>query len=397
LDADGNGQVSRREWRKSEQLFNSIDSDGGGTLTLEELTVYFGGAQKGSSRTGEQGQTPLAWIDVHVHPFIGYGSNPDAEGALAAAISAMDTNHIARMILMPAPMVNVSKSLGKVVRPVPFERWVDEARKHPSLFAVMGGGGSLNSMIHDESPDGRPSDELKRRFAERAEAIMEMGAVGFGEIAISHLSMVPGQQFMDVPADHPLLFLLADIAAKHDAVIDVHFDPVAADIPRPDYVQRDNPALLKRNLDYFERFLEHNRNARISWAHAGSDRLTFWTAEFTREFLQKHPNLYMSLRMIPSKSGLNHPLTDTGISQDWMQTFEQFPDRFFVGGDQFFLPPKLHDMSGPAAKFAAMSDDTCKRVNRFLTYLPPKIARMFAYENAMQVYKLSESERLGAR
>jgi hypothetical protein len=314
----------------------------------------------------------------------------DAEGAINAALDVMEESRISRMILMPQPMIGVEKR-GTILPPVPVERWIREARQHPRRFAVMGGGGGLNAMIHDDSPNGRPSESLKRRFEERAEAILNMGAVGFGEIAVSHLSMIPGQQVMDVRADHPLLLLLADIAAKHDAVIDVHFDLIRKDIRRPDYISIENPEILKSNIGAFERFIAHNRRARISWAHVGSDRLTFWTAEFTREILARHPNLYMSLRMFASKSGLNHPLTEDGISDDWMQTFKRFPDRFFLGGDQFFLPPALSGRRGPAAKFARMSKDTRDRVNRFLTYLPPEIARKFAYENALRVYKLSKN------
>jgi len=66
------------------------------------------------------------------------------------------------------------------------------------------------------------------------------------------LSMVPGQEFMDVPADHPSLLMLSDVAARHDVMIDVHFDLVVEDIPRPDYLSGDNPPVLKRNLDAFE-------------------------------------------------------------------------------------------------------------------------------------------------
>ena len=269
-----------------------------------------------------------------------------------------------------------------------------EARKHPDHFLFMGGGGSLNAMIHEESPDGHPSEKLTLRFKKRAQAILKSGAVGFGEIAISHLAMVPGQHVMDVPADHPLLLMLADIAAENGTVIDVHFDLVAQDIPRPSYMPQENPATLKSNIEAFERFLSHNRGAKISWAHVGSDRLSFWTAEFTREILARHSNLYMSLRMFPSKSGLNHPLTDSGISDDWMQTFKQFPDRFVIGGDQFFLPAALRNNSGPGANFARMSQNTRDRVNRFLTYLPAEIGRKFAYENAARIYRLTETSRL---
>ena len=221
----------------------------------------------------------------------------------------------------------------------------------------MGGGGSLNAMIHDESPDGHPSEQLKRRFAKRAEAILKLGAVGFGELAVLHLSVVPGQEFLNVPADHPLLLMLADIAAKHDVVIDVHFDLVREDIRRPDYLSDENPAVLKRNLDSFERLLEHNRDAKICWAHAGSDRLSFWTAAFTREMLARHPNLYMSLRLIPSKSGVNNLLTKNLSNKRTLKffycpsqirfiidinTFNNFKSKFFQKDATLLFSKNLH-------------------------------------------------------
>jgi hypothetical protein len=383
------------------EVFNRMDSNGDGVLTSEELPVRFvGGPKQGGDSVELQGRTPVTtggpapimWIDVHVHPSTGRRHFSDARGALDAAVAAMDANHISQMVLLPQPMID-ERRRGVMVPPAPIERWIGEARKYPDRFAVMGGGGSLNAMIHDDSPEGRPSDELKTRFAARAEAILETGAVGFGELAVTHFSMVRGQQLMDVPADHPLLLMLSDIAARHDVVIDIHFDPVAADIPRPSHMTDANPPVLKRNLDAFERFLAHNRDTKISWAHAGSDRLSFWTARFTRDMLARHRNLYMSLRMFASRSGLNHPLTDDGIAADWMTTFEQFPDRFFIGGDQFFLPPVLSKNDGPGAIFARQSQNTRDRVNRFLGYLPPKIARMIAFENARRVYKITDTER----
>ena len=386
LDVDGDGRVSRREWQKSMLLFDRIDTDGDELLTAAELQAF-------GADSENEGRTSVQWIDVHVHPSPGRLPNPDSKGTLEAAVAVMEANRISQMVLMPQPMITERRG-GKTLPPVPIERWIDEARRYPDRFVFMGGGGSLNAMIHDDSADGHPSEELKQRFAARAEEILAMGAVGFGELAVLHLSMVPGQKYMDVPADHPLLLMLSDIAARHDVVIDIHFDLIREDIPRPDYVTDDNPAVLKRNLDAFERLLDHNPDARISWAHAGSDRLSFWTAEFTREILARHPNLYMSLRLFVSKSGLNYLLTDDGIAADWMETFTQFPDRFFIGGDQFFVPPALSRKNGPGARFARQSQDTRDHVNQFLGYLPAEIARKFAFENAVRVYKLTDTAQL---
>ena len=89
--------------------------------------------------------------------------------------------------------------------------------------------------------------------------------------------------------------------------------------------------------------------------------------------------------MSVGRSKKNHPLTDNGITSDWMQTFEEFPDRFFLGGDQFFVPPEV---GGAAAQFAKHAKGIRNRSNLFLSHLPPTIAKAIAYENAMRVYKI---------
>jgi len=373
MDANDDGQIERSEWQNPLPAFKKIDKNGDGVLTYEELQAKFGGGRK-------KDREPVKWIDVHVHPNGGRGPINDFPAAVQAAADVMDAHHISHMVLMPQPQVPALHP------PAPIERWIEEARKYPDRFVVMGGGGSLNQMIHVEGHDGHASEDLKKRFAARAEAIIELGAVGFGELSVLHLSLVQGHSFEDVPADHPLFLMLADITAKHDVVIDVHYDPVLKDMERPPYLSDVNPPVLKRNIDGFERFLAHNRNAKISWAHAGSDNLGFWTAGFTGQMLAKHPNLYMSLRMSVGRSKKNHPLTDNGIASDWMQTFKKYPDRFFLGGDQFFVPPEV---GGAAAQFAKHAKNIRNRSNLFLSHLPPKLARAIGYENAMRVYKIN--------
>lgn len=392
MDADGDGKVSRSEWLNPPPAFKNFDSDGDGFITRAELDARFGGGPgagpKGEANAGAgpgAARPPIDWIDVHVHPTGMRTGASEYPQAVRSALEAMDESHISHMVLMPQPMVTSRMPNGKAAPPAPIELWIEEARKYPDRFVVMGGGGSLNGMIHEEGHDGHPSETLKERFADRAEAIMKLGAVGFGELSVLHLSLIPGHAFEDVPGDHPLLLMLADITAKHDVVIDVHFDLVLEDTPRPGYLSPDNPAVFKRNIDGFERFLAHNRGAKISWAHAGSDMFGFWTAAFSREMLAKHPNLYMSLRMGMGRSKKNHPLLGNQIDPDWLKTFQDFPDRFFLGGDQFFIAPGTQ---GPTAQFAKNADAIRRRSQLFLSLLPEDLALKIGRENAMRVYKI---------
>src|SRR6185295_16655108 len=100
----------------------------------------------------------------------------------------------------------------------------------------------------------------------------------------------------------------------------------------------------RENLGAFERLLAHNRGAKIVWAHAGSDPVGHWTPALSRELLARHPNLHMSLRMParPVPDGLSPHLaigSQGQVNPEWVELVRQHPDRFVIGGDQFFPSP----------------------------------------------------------
>ena len=257
---------------------------------------------------------------------------------------------------------------------------------NPARFGFLGGGGSLNLMIHEAAKDGGVSEPLRKRFEDRANQILAAGAAGFGEIAVHHLALRPGHPYESVPADHPLLLALADIAAGHDAIIDLHFDVVAEDSRIPAWGSPfDNPAELRANLPAFERLLEHNRKARIVWAHAGSDMLGFWTPALSRRLLAKHSNLYMSLRVDFGRAPQNHPVDSAGaLKPEWLQLLAEFPDRFVIGGDQFIFAPGPGGLPG----FAQRAPVVREKTRALLEQLPPELARKIGIDNASRLYRL---------
>ena len=150
----------------------------------------------------------------------------------------------------------------------------------------------------------------------------------------------------------------------------------------------DNPPELRANLPAFERLLEHNRKARIVWAHAGSDMFGYWTTDLSRILLQKYPNLHMSLRMAPGRAPENHPLTREGeIRPQWLRLLGDFPDRFVIGGDQFIASSSVRG-EGPGLTFSKRAPITRERTRTFLERLPPDLYRKIAYENAIRLYGL---------
>lgn len=328
----------------------------------------------------------IEWIDVHTHLVGGRADQwQDFGGALRAALAVMDPARIRKMVVMPPPQVRGQPGL------YDYDSFISAIKRHPTRFAFLGGGGSLNAMLQEAGQETTISDRLRRRFEEQAVEILRQGAAGFGEITAHHLSHMQDHPYESVPADHPLLLLLADIAARHDVVVDFHFDPVASDMKLPEGLSSPpNPPLLRANVAAFERLLEHNRKAKIVWAHAGSDPLGHWTADLSRRLLEKHPNLYMSLRMGPGRAPQNHPLTRAGeIKPEWLRLLQDFPDRFVMGGDQFFVSPSVTG-AGPGVVFSQRAPTVRERTRVFLGALPPDLARRIGYENAIRLYKLTD-------
>ena len=334
-----------------------------------------GGGRRGSSAPPVS--LNFQWIDVHVH-LVGYRS--DFRSAIAAAVAAMDDSGMSKIVLMSPPNVSGGR-LWDVDDFLPL--LAPRAR-----FGFLGGGGTLNPIIHDTKPDA-VDDAVRRRFEAQAEDIIKKGAAGFGEIAAHHLSHMQGHPYELVDADHPLLLLLADVAARHNAVIDLHFDVVAEDMKPPEWLSvPPTPPLLRANLAGFERLLAHNRGARIVWAHAGSDQLGGWTADLSRRLLIAHPNLSMSLRLAPGRAPQNSPFGFDGIVRpEWLALFQEFSDRFVLGGDQFIASPSVRG-AGPGISFSQRAPMMRQRSRAFLGALPPDLARKIGYENAIRLYKL---------
>lgn len=322
----------------------------------------------------------VEFIDAHAH-LEHQGGIAQFASALAVAVGEMDRLGIGRSVLMPPPQAPTNPFFYDIEE---LSRLLDQ---HPGRFLLLGGGGTLNPMIHRTAADAVDED-TRHRFRQRVEEVLALGGAGFGEIAAHHLSlpqMGAFHPYESVPADHPLLLLLADIAAEKNVPIDLHFDAAPHDIsplPPPLPQNRRNPAEVKANLAAFERLLAHNRGARIIWSHAGGDPIRTRTPQLCRELLSRHPNLYMSVRL---GRGAPHPayaLDEGGhLKPMWRKLFEDFPDRFFLGSDMFH-PPR------PGGVRAEYMKTTLDNLRAFLDQLPPDLARRLATENVERLFHL---------
>ena len=172
-----------------------------------------------------------------------------------------------------------------------------------------------------------------------------------------------------------MFLALADIAAKYGMPIQLHMEAVPRDMSFPNTRLKgpQNPATLKENITALERLLDHNPAARIVWVHAGWDLTGERTAPLVRSLLERHPNLYMSIKPEFQGPRLTSPFGPDGrIKPAWIAMLHAFPDRFVVGSDQFFDNPRKAVSSA--------------RI--FVDALPPDLVNSITVENPKRIYRL---------
>jgi len=279
--------------------------------------------------------TPVRRIDVHVH-LVGGPQKAFGE-AVRACLARMDDFEITKAVVMRPPQAP----------PGFFDSpdFASELRRHGDRFAFLGGGGTLNPMLHAHRNADKVTRDVEREFVAMANRLLDQGAAGFGEIAVLHLSLVDRHPFEEVSSTHPLLLALAAVADQRNVVIDLHMDPVTAADTMGTPVALNvppNPPTLAGNIDGFERLLAAAPGARIVWAHGGSDFTGNFTPTLVTRLMDSHSNLFMSLRPIPPQAAIANPmrfhnliLTPAGIAPDWLALFHKHADRFVMGSDCF--------------------------------------------------------------
>jgi predicted TIM-barrel fold metal-dependent hydrolase len=330
------------------------------------VPAQFGHAQAQNSPAPHKAIAALSpYIDVHTHL-----DETDVDGSMQSAIRAMPEENLARIVFMPSPFTLADANRFDV------ERLLSGAKKYPGKVYVLGGGGTLNPMIIEAARTGDAGSEVQKKFKERAEAIVAAGAVGFGEMAAEHFPSATPYEY--APPDHPLLLLLADIAAQHDVPISIHMEAVPQDMDLPAPLKSPpNPPRLHANVAAFERLLSHNPRAKIVWAHLGWDTTGYRTPELMRRLLEAHPNLFMEVKLDPVDTGKTSPLTNGAsgtMKPEWLKLFTDFQDRFVIGSDQHYP-----QSSGPQRWQAAVA---------LFNQLPAPVRQKIGMENATRIYHL---------
>lgn len=262
-------------------------------------------------------------------------------------------------------------------------------------LGLMAGGAQLQAYLN--KPPKTITKNDRRNFKKLAEKLLDEGAVGFGEMISYHLCLSPGHSFQEVPADHPLFLYLADIAAKHNVPIDIHIEAVEKKEPMPERLKRasqgKNPKYLEPTIPSLEKLLEHNRQARIVWQHIGWDNTGYMTIKLLRRMLKTHPNLYMALRVEvrdfqagDRKSPMPNRIVDSKgeIKKEWLKFFNEFPNRFVIGSDNFFFSD--WEKANPVAK---SFDETWSMAKK----LPSKLRKKICHDNPIRIYSLGKRSK----
>jgi hypothetical protein len=349
--------------------------------------IILGGAATSWSLAAPSGlAADGGWIDVHMH-VIG-GLQQQAGQAVDQAVAQMDAAGIAKAIVFPPPSPRAVFD---------YPAYVAELRRYPGRFGFLGGGGFLNSMLQEFARPDSITAGISQRFTTIAEQIADAGAAGFGEIAVLHLSLTQNHAFQQVPSEHPLLLMLAEIAGRRGLVIDLHMDPIVADGPTPPGLQvPPNPPTLIGNVAGFERLLAHDRNARIVWAHGGSDFTGNMTPALIRRLMDSHPNLHMSLRPVPAGVAFaeatnlrvqNTIMTKAGIVDEWLDLLKKHSDRFMLGSDSFFFPRSV-PAGSPMITLSRGNQGRIGATRQLLSRLPIDLARKIGKDNAVRLYRV---------
>ena len=330
----------------------------------------------------QEARASLPVVDVHVHLIGGRTPPRDFEGGVKAALEAMDRFGISKAIILPQPQIDTHRVADHV-------EIAKALRGHGNRLAYLGGGGTLNPILHRYADLSAVTEDVKRAFAASANAIIDAGAIGFGELAALHISARRGHPYEFVPADHPLLKVLADVAAARDVPIDLHMDAAAGGMAPPArFAEGNNPPRLPDTLAAFERLLSHNAKAKIVWAHGGSDPLGAMTPALIDRLMQEHANLYVSLRIVgPGAPMHNKLLTPGGLDPAWRALLLRRADRFMIGTDSFFAAAGREGM-GPGYFFAQRNVPKLTAMRHALSLLPPETAAKIARDNALRVYRL---------
>ena len=354
-DRNGDGKVSRKEWRKSKDIFDAIDSDDDGFLTVTEFRARFGSRKTKTTKARSQSKVPpksaiapagkaqgnMYFIDAHSQ----WDHRVDEERVL----SLMNHGGVYRTLLsvhLKRPWVEVV-AFGKAAP----ERIIPTVQ-------IKGRG-------YHKGPRGKFFDRLND----------QMGNDAFGAMAEVHVwHDSDGGKYQEIRIDFDDgLFLAAFNEAKRKGwplIVHIEFASLSYEGKRG-YMEK------------LEEFIRTNRNHPIVMIHMAQ-----LEEPNVRRLLASHPNLhFMTSHASPFYQFGGKPfinlIDDDKFKPQWKKLILDYPDRFVFALDNVFSKFWMPDLYL----------DKMKMWWKVAADLPNDIAQAFAHGNAERLWKLTP--RLG--
>jgi hypothetical protein len=272
-------------------------------------------------------------VDMHAHFF---------RMAPEAVVKSMDEEGVSVAVFMPVPNAGRSRRRG-----VSEDFYLDAAKAYPDRLVAFFGGNELNQEF-ESTRAGNVSNGDKERFRQHVEPILAKGEYkGIGELGPRHIAYRAGMREIEYAADHPLMLVLSDLAAKYELPIDVHLEANDRTVPQ------------------LERLLAHNAKSRIIWAHAGWSNTGLATPELLRQLMVKYPNLYSSIKSRQPENASQQSvrlIDEKGtLTPAWKSLFEEFPERFVIGTDVKLGDYEDYRHAGAYRRILAQLSETAAR------------------------------------
>jgi hypothetical protein len=288
------------------------------------------------------------YIDVHSH------INTDGI-TYTTLLTSMDKEGIDTMVVMETPGSLWIQGGSPAKYGVP-----DAMLMYPTRFITLCSG-DAGKMLYTATKTGSYTPDDEARYNSLLTSAAQSGTCrGFGEIGVRHFPPMGMAQTYDitVPADHPWMFDMSDIAAQYGIPVDIHMEVTSVTVPQ------------------LERLLAHNRSTTIIWDHAGWGNTKEATPALMQRLLAENPNLYTSIKYRDDMAGTGFLNADGTINTAWVSVVKEFPDRFMTGSD---IKPGIWDNEFRQVK---------KHVS-IISQLPPDVQSKVARENAIRIFKIT--------
>lgn len=183
--------------------------------------------------------------------------------------------------------------------------------------------------------------------------------VGIGEIFFRHDDLTRMTYGRNPTANCESMESVYKYAAEQNLPLWVHSDITDPYSTKPTFLYEMQEAI------------ENHPKTKFVWCHVGDTRGVQEIenyADTTRYFLRNYPNLYYDISWEVFEQIIN---PDGTLNEEWIEIFEEFPNRFMVGTD----------------KIGGFSDyvETIRRYDVLFDALQPETARKLASENFFEL------------